>query len=349
MNAETSLRLISISLASLVAATTALADPWSYGGFVDGYYAYDTNNLNDKRRPYTTQALYNEQTRINLGMLEGRYEGESFRAHLALQAGDSVRANYSAEPERFFRYFQEAVAGYQLTEDLWLDAGIYLSHIGLESFNSKDNWTLSRSILAEFSPYYESGGRLSYKASDTVSAQLHLLNGYQNISDSKHPALGMQVAYAPSETESFVYNNFLGDEGGTRMLNDFIAKTTLSENWAAAAELQIAYQDLDGSESSSGWYGWATFLRYAITPKLSSTLRFERFIDHRQLNIVSLSNESFNSYAASLGVDWEIAPKLFWRNEFKGFFGGNNVHPDGDDFRSNDGLLLTSLQYSLPT
>ena len=46
----------------------------------------------------------------------------------------------------------QAIAARPDADNLWLDAGIFVSHIGLESANSRDNLTLTRSIMADNSP-----------------------------------------------------------------------------------------------------------------------------------------------------------------------------------------------------
>ncbi|WP_133272779.1 outer membrane beta-barrel protein [Hymenobacter radiodurans] len=44
-----------------------------------------------------------------------------------------------------------------------MDTGIFTSHLGFELALSKDNWTLSRSLMAKNSPYYEAGVRITYE------------------------------------------------------------------------------------------------------------------------------------------------------------------------------------------
>ena len=67
------------------------------------------------------------------------------RGRLALQAGTSVQSNYAGEPRsggisgpELTRHIQEAVVGVRAKSHLWIDAGIYLSHIGQESWISRD-------------------------------------------------------------------------------------------------------------------------------------------------------------------------------------------------------------------
>ncbi len=88
------------------------------------------------------------------------------------------------------------------------------SHIGLESAIGKDNWTLTRSLLAENSPYFESGVKLSYTTNNnklTVSALA--LNGWQRITRLEGNSLmswGSQIFYKPTENLTLNYSTFIG-------------------------------------------------------------------------------------------------------------------------------------------
>lgn len=74
-----------------------------------------------------------------------------------------MNANYVAEPG-ILKNIYEANIGVKLSRkyDLWLDVGIIPSHIGSESAVSKDCYTLTRSIAAENSPYFETRAKLTY-------------------------------------------------------------------------------------------------------------------------------------------------------------------------------------------
>ena len=47
----------------------------------------------------------------------------------------------------------------RVIQTMWIDAGIFFSHIGSESWISRDNPTNTRSLAADFTPYYETGIR----------------------------------------------------------------------------------------------------------------------------------------------------------------------------------------------
>src|ERR1700730_10559336 len=118
----------------------------SYGGFVDVYYAYDFGRPRSFDRPFTTAAARHNEFNVNLAYIEAKVSGPRVRGRLALQAGTSVQANYAGEPTvgavsgpSLSRFIQEAVAGYQITPTLWVDGGIFLSHIGMENWTSRAN------------------------------------------------------------------------------------------------------------------------------------------------------------------------------------------------------------------
>jgi len=120
------------------------------------------------------------------------------RANLALMAGTYANANLSAEPG-VMRNILEAYAGVKISKskNLWIDAGIFSSHIGFESAVGKDCWNLTRGILAENSPYYESGVKIGYPSEDGKwFASGLMLNGWQRIQrveGNNTPAFGHQL------------------------------------------------------------------------------------------------------------------------------------------------------------
>ncbi len=122
----------------------------SFSGFVDVYYNYcflnRPSSLND--RSFTTQPLRQNEFNLNLGMVDAKYQGSSLRGRFALQTGTYVESNYGAEPS-LLKNVLEASVGTQFGEHVWVDMGIFPSHIGLEGALSKDNWNYSRSLLAD--------------------------------------------------------------------------------------------------------------------------------------------------------------------------------------------------------
>lgn len=96
-------------------------------------------------------------------MAKVNYSKENIRGNFALMAGTYPQYNMSAE-QGLLQNVYEANVGVKISKNhnLWIDAGIMPSHIGFESAIGKDCQTLTRSILAENSPYYEAGVKIGY-------------------------------------------------------------------------------------------------------------------------------------------------------------------------------------------
>jgi hypothetical protein len=147
----------SVTDTAQVAPAIATLNPLTFYGFVDGYYGYDFKHAATQDRPgfLYSHDRQNEFT-VNNAIIGMRYDNGQVRGALGLHAGTYVAANYAAE-DQVFKHIYEAYAGFRPFQKAWLDAGIFTSHIGFESAISKDNWTLTRSLMAENSPYYEAG------------------------------------------------------------------------------------------------------------------------------------------------------------------------------------------------
>ena len=352
--------LISLAIGLLCCSSAAADDtaapnplavgPVTFGAFVDTYAAHDFNDPFTLSRQYTTQAIHEDQVNLNLAMVDAKLDTPEWRGRLAVQGGDSVNSNYAAEKDLFWRYIQESSVGYKITDKLWIDGGVYLSHLGFESFNSRDNWNYTRSLVAEYSPYYETGVKLTYQIDEDTSAQFHVLRGWQNISNDVTPAYGIQLTQAASKTVQLTYNNFIGDQegAGVRYFNDFIGKVDVKDDLSLAAQFDVGTQERT-NESTAWWNGFSLMCRYKLTPKLALGGRVEKFFDPHQVVLSTISGNSFNATGASVNLDYEIFPKLFWRNEYRILASQKDVFPKNyeGEFNDTDNLIITSLSYSL--
>ncbi len=137
----------------------------TFSGYAEAYYSFDFNEPENHTKP---GFLYNHnrhnELNLNLAFLKANYSSDRVRANVALMAGTYGQYNMAAEQE-LLKYVYEANVGVRVGKNVWVDAGIMPSHIGFESAVSKDCYTLTRSIMAENTPYYEAG------AKDNLDAQ----------------------------------------------------------------------------------------------------------------------------------------------------------------------------------
>jgi hypothetical protein len=129
--------------------------------------------------------------------------------------GNYVTYNLGSEPQ-WAQFIYQANIGVKLSKkhNLWLDLGIFESHLGFESVIGTSNATLTRSLCSELSPYYESGLRLNYTSpQEKLYIALLYLNGWQRIDKlpgMQYPNFGMQITYKPNDNFKINYSNFLG-------------------------------------------------------------------------------------------------------------------------------------------
>ena len=317
----------------------------TFGGFVDAYYAYDFGSAPKFDHSFAGGALFQTQPsrinefNINLAYVEANLSGNRVHGRLALQAGTSVQSNYSGEPTNgtvsgpsLARFIQEAFAGYQVTPELWIDAGIFYSNMGMESWASKDNPTYTRSLVAEYTPYYSSGVRAIWQATPELAVRLDVVNGWQNISETNtDKGAGLRLDYTASPTISLSYYDFFNNEvgGRFRIFNGVGAKVT-SGATTLVAELDDGTLGAPSSGgSSASWWGFSAIARQQVTKRVALSGRVERYEDGDQVNIVTGLNDPFRGNGASIGIDVSPQARLLWRTEARGFFAGSPIFPNG--------------------
>lgn len=321
-------------------------DPIHASAFVDTTIAHDFNDLPTRYRPYTTQPYYNNEGALNLGFVDATLSTERYHGRLALQYGSSVIANYADEPDEFVRYFQEAYGGISLSDTWRIYAGIYFSHIGMESWISRNDYTIGRSLIADYSPYYQSGVYSDHDISDRLHVELHVIRGWQNISEDQDPCYGTQIAYDLTPQTKVLHNTFIGDEDGLRIFNDFIVRHSFTKAFGIAAAFDVGAQNRS-EESRAWWYGWSIIPHYTVNDTVSIAGRVEQYADPHQVILQSLSDQSFNATSLSANIDITVLTDLKWRNEYRAYVSSRELFPNDGGFSTADNLITTSLIYTL--
>ncbi|WP_400193917.1 outer membrane beta-barrel protein [Hymenobacter sp. B81] len=270
---------------SVQAPPAAAAPPLTFFGYVEGYYGYDFRHARQPRRPafLYAHARQNEFS-INNALVGLRYEQGHVRAAAGLHAGTYVAANYAAE-EAALRPIYEAYAGFRPFRRTWLDVGIFSSHLGFESAIGKDNWTLSRSLMAENSPYYEAGARLTYEASPRLTLTALVLNGWQNIGETNGAkALGTQVQWKPTARLVLNSSSFYGNEQPRdsvrrrRYFHHAYASYAATRRLSLAVVADVGWQESEPTRPRADtWHTAALLARFQLAAGWHAALRGEYY------------------------------------------------------------------------
>jgi len=330
----------------------------SYGLFVDTYYAFDANTPPNNERAYTTLPTRHNEFALNLAFIEGKFSSDRLRGRLALQTGTSVYTNYRSEVRPagntgvqladVLQHVQEGVVGYRLADGWWIDAGIFLSHIGSESFISRDNWTYTRSLIADFSPYYQAGVKTTFEPNAQWSFQLHVLNGWQNvIENNSDKSFGTQITYRPTDRFSVTHNSLLGRESEFRIFQDLILKYQVANDWESALTVDFGMQRRPSQGNFATWYGTSFQNRFHLAPAVHLALRIENYSDPQGIIVPTGTPNGFQAVGASVNVDYRLTPELVWRNELRLLRAQDEVFSSNQGFKKDTFLGVTSIALSL--
>jgi hypothetical protein len=332
------------------------------GAFVDGYVAYDRGRPRALDRAFTTQAARHGEFNVNLAFVDAVLTGPRVRGRVAMQAGTSVQVNYAGEPRigatsgpDLARLLQEAWAGYEVRPGLWVDAGVFFSNVGMEGWISSDHPTYTRSLVADYSPYYSSGVRATWQATPRLTVRADVVNGWQVISEqNEDKSLGARVDFAPTPSTTVSWYALGGREVGARLrlFNGVGIKTRLAPTVDVMAALDVGREDAADTLRSPAhhWYGGSAVVRWQATPAVALNARVERYADPEQVIVVTGTTAGMRTNGASLGVDLQPAARLLWRTEARLLHDDSPIFPDraarGGLARRN-GVLLTAVTLRL--
>jgi len=327
-------------------------------GYLETYYTYDFNQPTDHNRP---SFIYSHnranEVNLNLGFIKAAYDSGNVRGNLAFMAGTYSNANLAAEPGVLKNVF-EANAGVKLskTANLWLDAGIFSSHIGFESAVSKDCWVLTRNISSENTPYYESGAKLSYSTNDgKLTATALYLNGWQRITrqnGNNAPAGGLQLTYKPTAGVTINYSNYIGMEGADsvrvrRIYHNIYGVLQLNKRLGLTLGLDYGNQQKQkGSSETAKVLSPVAIVQYKFAEQWALAGRFEYYEDKNGIFILTNTANGFKTSGYSVNLDFAPIANAVFRIEGKLYNSKDQVFVRGNSSVSANASLSASMAIS---
>ncbi|WP_143309561.1 porin [Chitinophaga vietnamensis] len=321
-------------------------------GYAEVYYSYDFNKPADHLKP---GFLYNfnrhNELNLNLGMIKANYTSDRIRANVGLMAGTYPQYNLATEPT-LMQHVYEANVGIRVGKKVWVDAGIMPSHIGFESAIGKDCYTLTRSIQAENSPYYETGAKVTWTPNDKWSFAAMYLNGWQRIKrvdGNQTPAFGTQITFKPSDKvllnwSTYAGNDFPDSTRRMRYFNDLYGTFNISDKFSFTAGMDYGMQQKAKGESELySWYSPAVVARYAFTSKFALTGRVEYYKDEHGVVISTGAPDGFQTMGYSLNMDFTPVDHVMFRIEGRMFDGKDKTFIKGTSMSNTNTAVTASL------
>lgn len=324
-------------------------------GYFESYYIHDFNQQAGHQRPGFVYSHDRGHTpSINLALVKAALETEKVRANLAIGSGSYMRANYAAEPDDLQKIY-EANIGLVLSasNNLWLDVGVFPSHIGFESAIGSDNWTVTRSMLADNSPYFETGAKITYTSDDGKwLASGLVLNGWQRIQradGNTTPAFGHQLTYKPNSRVTLNSSSFIGNdksdrERRMRYFHHFYGQFQLHDRLSLITGFDIGAEQK--RHNSSDYHVWLTpivIAKYQYSDQLSFAARAEYYQDKDGVIIDTGTPHGFRTASYSANIDYQFNSTIQLRTELRKYHSKDKLFQDSGKLSEDNLILSTAL------
>lgn len=324
----------------------------SFSGFIETYYAYDFNQPKaDSKLPFMYNYNRHNEFNINIGLLRAKVEYDNAYAVVSLQSGTYVDDNYANED---IKYLNEAYVGLYLdsSKKHSIEVGILPSYIGFESAVTASNLTLTRSLLADNSPYFMTGIKYNYKPTEKWNFAALLTNGWQRINKPQKevlPSFGTQIVYKSSANSTFNWSTFIGKEfNGLDFTMRYFSNLYYDQKWNAQWRTIVGFdyglQDLSSTSNQHAiWFSPVIMAQYAINSKWQTAFRTEYYQDEE--NIIIAGNAPFKTLGFSLNLDYLPNSKVKIRTEARQLQSQEKVFLKNDNPTNSNFFVTTSLSF----
>jgi hypothetical protein len=187
---------------------------------VDTNYIYDYNHPIDHTLGGTTEGERTGEVVLQQLNVGGDFHWDHMQMRFLTQIGATATAvpRNDASPSvgqwnlsDAYRYITEGYAGYHMNvqHGLNLQAGIFMSFIGLYSYYSFDNWGYQPSYVSSNTPWFFNGFRMQWFPTNKLKFEPWLINGWQSYAKfNGKPGLGGQILWRPTGNLDFVWNTY---------------------------------------------------------------------------------------------------------------------------------------------
>jgi hypothetical protein len=194
---------------------------------IDVNYTHSFNNPNDNTVVGSTALARNNEVQLSALHFGGDFNYKGARARFMTQFGTRSivvpRNDISPYKGQYqlanvYRYLSEAYAGYHFNKlnGINVDAGMFMSYIGLNSYYQQENWEYQASFTSDNTPWFFNGVRLQIHVNKNLKIEPWIINGWQSYGKfNKMPGIGGNITYMSSNSNLKVLtNNYYGTDAG---------------------------------------------------------------------------------------------------------------------------------------
>jgi hypothetical protein len=184
-------------------------------------YIVDFNHPADDSIGGSSEVFRSDEVQLTQLGVGGDFHYDNVRARLMTQFGmySATTPRNDASPARgqwdldtAYRYVSEAYGGYHINalHGINVDAGIFMSYIGLFSYYNADNWAYQPSYVSSNTPWFFNGLRVQIFPTEKLKIEPWFINGWQSYGRFNHrPGVGGQILYRPNGKFEILGNQYL--------------------------------------------------------------------------------------------------------------------------------------------
>ena len=198
--------------------------------YFTGDFTFDMNYTRSNQNPIdntvlgSTALARNGEIDVSFVGIGGDFHYDNVRGRIMTQFGTRStvvpRNDYSGYKGQYdlpdaYRYLSEAYGGYHFNtwHGLNVDMGIFMSYIGMFSYNNFENWSYQPSYTSDNTPWFFNGIRVQAFPDLKTKIEFWFINGWQSYGVfNKMPGLGFSIVNRPNPTISWVSNNYFGTD-----------------------------------------------------------------------------------------------------------------------------------------
>jgi hypothetical protein len=187
---------------------------------VDTNYVADFNHPTDHSIGGSSELFRSYEVQLEQLGVGGDFHYDNVRARLMTQFGmysvttprnDPSPGHGQWDLDNAYRYLSEAYGGYHFNvlHGINVDAGIFMSYIGLFSYYNFDNWAYQPSYVSSNTPWFFNGVRVQIFPTAHLKIEPWFINGWQSYASANHtPGVGGQIKWTPKPWINIISNNY---------------------------------------------------------------------------------------------------------------------------------------------
>jgi hypothetical protein len=305
----------------------------------DVNYTLDLNHPEDDSLGGSTETFRSDEFQLEQISIGGDIRMDNVRGRILFMNGmfatTTPRNDGSVNRGQWdladaYRYVSEAWGGYHwdVAHGLNVDAGIFVSYIGLFSYYNFDNWTYQPSFVSSNTPWFFNGLRIQYFPTTKLKIEPWIINGWQSYARyNGHGGLGGQILWRPNPNTDVVFNNYgMGEDdagfpGRSRVHADYSVQQRFYNNpkkyldqiaWTITGDAGCEY----GGGPAVGYYNPKGF-----SPEFGSADSYTGGVN---------CHNSHNGKPKQMFIGWMSYLRFWWdKNLFAMTLGGGEMNNPG--------------------